>query len=179
MTTLAHAAAVSALVAGAAAGEPRASADPIANVVLVSVDSLRADHLALYGYPRATTPFLDARARERGAVVFERMVAVAPSCHPAHPCGAAYASVVVLRGTIAVPGRPSRTRGVCRGADIGRTSGRRPGTYVGTIGTRAAPFWAFRQALTISGGRQSCARSVTRIAAQVPAAARVCGSCRS
>lgn len=29
------------------------------NVVLISVDTLRPDHLSLYGYPRKTSPFLD------------------------------------------------------------------------------------------------------------------------
>jgi len=40
------------------------------NVVIVSVDTLRADHLGVYGYERDTSPRLDALARE--AVVFER-----------------------------------------------------------------------------------------------------------
>ena len=53
------------------------------NVVLVSIDTLRADHLSLYGYPRQTTPRLDARC-ERGAVVFERAVASAPWTLPSH-----------------------------------------------------------------------------------------------
>src|SRR5579884_273760 len=33
------------------------------NVVLLTVDSLRADHLGCYGYPRPTSPFLDAFAQ--------------------------------------------------------------------------------------------------------------------
>ncbi len=37
------------------------------NVVIISIDSLRADHMGLYGYGRDTTPFLDAYART-GAV---------------------------------------------------------------------------------------------------------------
>jgi arylsulfatase A-like enzyme len=37
------------------------------NVVLVSIDSLRADHLGLYGYSRATSPAIDRLGRE-GAV---------------------------------------------------------------------------------------------------------------
>ncbi len=40
----------------AAAGKP--------NVLLVSIDSLRADHVHSYGYPRETTPTLDRLARE-------------------------------------------------------------------------------------------------------------------
>jgi len=34
------------------------------NVVLVSLDTVRADHLSAHGYPRPTTPHLDALARE-------------------------------------------------------------------------------------------------------------------
>jgi len=41
------------------------------NVVLVHIDSLRADHCSSYGYPRETTPRMDAFAAE-GAVRFER-----------------------------------------------------------------------------------------------------------
>ncbi len=40
------------------------------NVLLLVVDSLRADHLSLYGYPKKITPSIDAFAQE-GAVVFE------------------------------------------------------------------------------------------------------------
>ena len=32
------------------------------DVILIVVDTLRADHMSLYGYPRATTPRLDALA---------------------------------------------------------------------------------------------------------------------
>ena len=39
------------------------------NVILVSVDSLRADHMSLYGYDRKTTPNIDAWAND--ATVFE------------------------------------------------------------------------------------------------------------
>jgi HEAT repeat protein len=34
------------------------------DLVLLTVDALRADHVSAYGYPRATTPALDALARE-------------------------------------------------------------------------------------------------------------------
>lgn len=39
-------------------------AGPGPNVVFVTVDTLRADHLGCYGYPRATSPFLDTLAAE-------------------------------------------------------------------------------------------------------------------
>ncbi len=53
------------------------------NVVLISVDTLRADRLSLYGYHRLTSPNIDAWAR-RSAVVFERTVAPAPWTQPSH-----------------------------------------------------------------------------------------------
>jgi arylsulfatase A-like enzyme len=48
---------------------------PDYNVVLISVDALRADHVGTYGYDRPTTPFLDSLAAD--SIVFER--AYAPS----------------------------------------------------------------------------------------------------
>jgi glucan phosphoethanolaminetransferase (alkaline phosphatase superfamily) len=38
------------------------------NLVLISVDSLRLDHMGLYGYKRNTTPHIDRFAQD--AVVF-------------------------------------------------------------------------------------------------------------
>jgi len=46
----------------------RAPARP--SVILISIDTLRADHLGLYGYGRDTSPFLDRFARQ--CTVFER-----------------------------------------------------------------------------------------------------------
>jgi arylsulfatase A-like enzyme len=46
------------------------------HLVLVVIDTLRRDHLGLYGYARDTTPFLDGLADE--GLVFERAVAQAP-----------------------------------------------------------------------------------------------------
>src|SRR5581483_4072145 len=46
------------------------------NVLLVVLDTVRADHLGLHGYPRATTPRLDERAR-RG-VRFDQARATTP-----------------------------------------------------------------------------------------------------
>ncbi len=52
------------------------------NVLLISMDTLRADHLGVYGYGRDTSPHIDALS-ERG-VVFERAVSQAPWTLPAH-----------------------------------------------------------------------------------------------
>ncbi len=57
---------------------------PLKNVILIGLDSVRADHLSLYGYPRLTTPVLQEWIGRTGAFIFRRMTAVAPSCHPSH-----------------------------------------------------------------------------------------------
>jgi arylsulfatase A-like enzyme len=43
------------------------------NLILLSVDTLRADHLSIYGYPRETAPHLSRVAAE--GIVFERVFA--------------------------------------------------------------------------------------------------------
>jgi arylsulfatase A-like enzyme len=50
------------------------------NLVMVVLDTLRADHLGLYGYQRDTSPHLDAFARE--SFVFERAESAAPWTAP-------------------------------------------------------------------------------------------------
>src|SRR5512136_2861706 len=40
------------------------------NIVLIGIDSLRADHMSCYGYPRLTTPHIDHFAA--GGTLFER-----------------------------------------------------------------------------------------------------------
>ncbi|HEY2775902.1 MAG TPA: sulfatase [Candidatus Binatia bacterium] len=69
-----------ALAAGAAAafllrpaGRPADHSYPGDNVLLISVDTLRADRLSNYGYSRATSPSIDALARR--AITFERAYA--------------------------------------------------------------------------------------------------------
>ncbi len=52
------------------------------NVVVVSLDTLRARSVGLYGYARDTTPFLDALARE--AAVFEDAITTSVTTGPSH-----------------------------------------------------------------------------------------------
>jgi hypothetical protein len=52
------------------------------NIVLISIDSLRADHVHSYGYPKETTPTLDRLARE--GVLFETVVARSSRTLPTH-----------------------------------------------------------------------------------------------
>ena len=51
-------------------------------VILISIDTLRADHLGCYGSPAPTSPSID-RFRER-SVLFEWVIAQAPSTLPSH-----------------------------------------------------------------------------------------------
>jgi arylsulfatase A-like enzyme len=53
------------------------------NVILLSIDTQRADHLTSYGYQHDTAPFIDRGLAKKGAV-FENMVAGATSTSPAH-----------------------------------------------------------------------------------------------
>jgi hypothetical protein len=51
-------------------------------IILISLDTLRADHLSTYGYHRKTSPSIDALAKE--SIVFERAVVQAPTTLPSH-----------------------------------------------------------------------------------------------
>ena len=62
----------------------------IRNVLLISIDTLRADHVSAYGFPRPTTPHIDAVARE--GVLFKNVRTPVPMTLPAH--------VSMLTGTL-------------------------------------------------------------------------------
>lgn len=61
----------------AACSPERAEDAPRRGVLLVAIDGLRADHVACYGYDRATTPELDALAR--AGVRFDAAFSTAPA----------------------------------------------------------------------------------------------------
>lgn len=52
------------------------------NIVLVTLDTVRADHLSVYGYSRQTTPFLEELGAE--STVFTRAVATSNHTLPTH-----------------------------------------------------------------------------------------------
>jgi hypothetical protein len=60
----------------------RASAPVPGPIILISVDTLRADHLPAYGYRNVTTPAIDSLARD--GIVFERAYGHAVQTLPAH-----------------------------------------------------------------------------------------------
>jgi arylsulfatase A-like enzyme len=52
------------------------------NLVLVTIDTCRADHLSCYGYPRKTSPAIDELANE--SILFERCYSAFPQTTPSH-----------------------------------------------------------------------------------------------
>ena len=75
---------------------------PPTRVFLLTVDTLRADHLSVYGYPRQTSPNLERLAE--GSLVFKRAIAQWPRT------GASFASLFT--------GRYPDTTGLTHRADI-------------------------------------------------------------
>jgi arylsulfatase A-like enzyme len=61
---------------GAEGGAPKVP------IILLSIDTLRADHLSCYGYGQETSPAIDRFARE--AVLFENAISPSPQTTPAH-----------------------------------------------------------------------------------------------
>src|SRR5712691_8800876 len=63
-------------------GGCRHNQPPRTNILIVTVDTLRADRVGCYGYPGGLTPSVDALAKD--AIVFERGVAQVPLTLPSH-----------------------------------------------------------------------------------------------
>src|SRR5438876_7103463 len=66
-----------------------AKASPRPNVILITIDTLRADHVGCYGAQGVKTPTLDGLAHD--GVVFERAFSQVPLTWPSH--------AVILTGT--------------------------------------------------------------------------------
>src|SRR5437867_2230934 len=60
----------------------RASAPVPGPIILISIDTLRADRLPAYGYGRIETPAIDTLARD--GIVFERAYSHSPQTLPSH-----------------------------------------------------------------------------------------------
>jgi arylsulfatase A-like enzyme len=70
------------LATASACSRAPTSTYPKASVILVSIDTLRADHLAMYGYRSGRTPHLDRLGRE--GVVVDDVYSHVPLTLPAH-----------------------------------------------------------------------------------------------
>jgi arylsulfatase A-like enzyme len=152
--------------------ERPAAAPGAPNIVLIVVDTLRADHLSLYGYPRPTSPNLD-RIAERAAV-FDQAFSLISHTLPAHvtlmtgihPIGhkvlsngwryegpfptlaerlreAGYATAGFVSG-LPLDAESGMARGFETWRDTRDWRGRRRGKIPGTDVTRAATRWLER-----------------------------------
>lgn len=74
--------AIAALLGAAAIVAIRSCGDGPPNVLLITIDTLRADHLHCYGQPLPTSPNIDALAAR--SVVFDRAIAASGYTGPAH-----------------------------------------------------------------------------------------------
>ena len=72
MSTRSRALGLALLLAGGCSPKPLS---PPKQVLLIVIDTQRADHLSCYGYPRATSPTIDALAKE--GVLFEHAISQA------------------------------------------------------------------------------------------------------
>ena len=52
------------------------------NIILITIDTLRADHLGCYGYPRNTSPFIDHLAKN--GILFQNAFASSSHTAPSH-----------------------------------------------------------------------------------------------
>ncbi|HVR96413.1 MAG TPA: sulfatase [Thermoanaerobaculia bacterium] len=105
------------------------------NVLFILVDTLRADHLGVYGYGRDTSPNLDALARE--AVLFADARSQASCTFPS------VNSILTSRYTAVFLGQPDKTMGIPQGvpplAEILRGRGYRTAAVSASPVVRKSP----------------------------------------
>jgi len=104
-------------------------APPPPNVLLITIDTVRADHLGAYGYARAATPVLDRLARE--GVRFSDATTQAPLTGPAHAAllTGLYPARIGVRDNATTPVPES----VTTAAEIFKARGYRTGGFVGAF----------------------------------------------
>jgi len=98
------------------------------NVVVISMDTVRADHLGAYGYDRPTSPNVDKIARR--SVVFENAISQSSWTLPAH--GSMMSGVYPGRlGVTHYPAKRRLPRGVPMLAEVFRNAGYATGAFTG------------------------------------------------
>ena len=97
------------------------------DVLLIVVDTLRADHLGSYGYALATSPSIDALA-ETG-VLFERAISGASSTGPSH--ASLFSSRFTRGHTVGMANGSTRLEGVTTLAEVFRDHGYQTAAFVG------------------------------------------------
>ncbi|MGH0028547.1 MAG: sulfatase [Myxococcota bacterium] len=99
------------------------------DVLLVTVDTLRADRLGVYGYPLDTSPRIDALAKQ--GVLFERAIAAAGRTAPAH--ASIFTSRYVRGHSMGARNGDSELVGHVTLAEAFAAGGYRTGAFVGNL----------------------------------------------
>lgn len=140
----------------AGCGPKAGGAYPSASVVLISIDTLRADHLALYGYKGGRTPNIDALGRE--GIVFDDVSSQVPLTLPAH--ASMFTGLLPprheVRDNIGFVLKPAHLTLAERFKSAGFATGGAVSAYVLRSQTGIARgFEVYDDALTIEGGSES------------------------
>jgi arylsulfatase A-like enzyme len=114
------------LLAACAAAGCAPEGEPPRSVVVVTLDTTRADALSCYGNAAATTPALDALARE--GLCFEAAHTVAPLTLPAH--ASLWTGLVPLRHGVRVNGEHALAEGAVTLAEHARADGIETAAFV-------------------------------------------------
>jgi arylsulfatase len=104
------------------------------DVLLVVIDTLRADHLGAYGFPLPTSPHLDRFAEE--SVVFERALAASANTVPSH--ASLMTSRFVREHSVGWVNGTTRLDGVVTLAERFREAGYATGAFVSNFVLRRA-----------------------------------------
>jgi choline-sulfatase len=120
---------VTVLSAISVASRPQTPPSPPPNVLLITIDTVRADRLGAYGYQKASTPVLDRLARE--GVRFANATTQAPLTGPAHAAllTGVYPARLGVRDNATTPIPDSATTA----AEAFKAKGYRTGGFVGAF----------------------------------------------
>jgi len=137
------------------------------NLLLISLDTLRADHLGCYGYQRPTSPFLDRLASQ--GVLFEQAYATSPWTLPSHASlftGLYPSQHGVMTEDFALPSDVTTLAEALRGRDLA-TAGFVSGIF---LGPRFGLGRGFEQYVAIptrgkSGGTATSLNATARVSA--------------
>ena len=111
-----------------AACGPTGPPEPPPDVLLVTIDTLRADHLGAYGFELPASPWID-RLAER-SVVFERAIAASAATAPSH--ASIMTSLYPRHHSIGHANGPTTLRGKATLAEAFATKGYATGAFVET-----------------------------------------------
>ncbi len=104
-----------------------ACSEPPRDVLLITVDTLRADHLSSYGFELATSPNIDALAAH--SALFERAVAASSSTAPSH--ASILTSLYPRQHSIGYRNGDTRLEGAVTLAELLRARGYATAAFVG------------------------------------------------